>query len=74
MNIVLCATYVLIKKIKAFSYNKKDLAWEIESIAMCEPVITNYWIYYKVNTNENYLNCHIYTKKYNNTYTYGRCG
>ena len=35
-----------IEKIKTFSYNKKDLAWGIESNAMCVTAITKYWIYY----------------------------
>jgi hypothetical protein len=34
------------KKIKTFSYNKKDLALGIESYAICLTAITNYWIYY----------------------------
>jgi hypothetical protein len=35
-----------IKKIKTFSYNKKDLAWGIESNAMCMTGMADYWIYY----------------------------
>jgi hypothetical protein len=34
------------KEIKTFSYNKKDLAWGIESNAMCMTGMADYWIYY----------------------------
>ena len=32
-------TYKFIEKIKTFSYNKKDLAWGIESNAICTEAI-----------------------------------
>ena len=49
---------------KAFSYNKKDLAWGIESSAMCVTAITMFWIDYWVNTNSKDWNYHFYTTVY----------